>query len=102
MKKFASAALIVVATTMLLMGTLYIPLLKENNNLSAKNNRLEKENECLKDYYISAEHLLDEIFEKYPWVDAMDPVYYYDAVDRMYEEDIFLISRIKSFPQNVL
>lgn len=102
MKKFTSAALIIVVTIILFMGLLYLPLLKENNNLSAKNNRLEKENECLKDYYISAEHLLDEIFEEYPWVDAMDPVYYYDAVDRMYEEDILPISRIISFPQGVL
>lgn len=102
MKRFVTLALVVVATTMLFMGTLYFPLLKKYNNLQVKNSRLEKEIECFKDYYISTEHLLDEIFEEYPWVDAMDPVYYYDAVDRMYEEDILPISRIKSFPQGVL
>lgn len=88
MKKFASIALTVVTTMMLFMGTLYIPLVKKYNNLYTKNNRLEKEIECFKEYYVSAEYLLDEIFKDYSWVDYMDPIYYYDAVDRMYEEDI--------------
>jgi uncharacterized protein YutE (UPF0331/DUF86 family) len=39
-------------------------------------------------YYESAEYLLDELFIRYDWVDALDPIYYYDAVELLYDEDI--------------
>ena len=87
MKKFVKSALIVATNVLVFMGILYFPLIKKYNSVKTELIKTSEELEAFHDYYISSENLLDELFLQYDWCDAMDPVYYYEAVEQLYDKE---------------
>ena len=73
----------------------YQPLVKKYNTLQKEfeEYKINKESIIdslsinslqLVDYYCAAENLLDSIFVKYSWPDAMDSYEYYESIENIY------------------
>ena len=86
---------------LIIIGGLYFISKTIYNNITEKNYQLKylqkhskqnyetidsliKINSLLINYYCASENLLDSIFTKYPWPDAVDNYQYYESVDNIY------------------
>lgn len=88
MKKLSKLILVITIITSITFGYFWYNTKQENKRLVKKLDRTQSELNAFHIYYESAEYLLDELFIRYDWVDALDPIYYYDAVELLYDEDI--------------
>lgn len=88
MKKLSKLILVITIITSITFGYFWYSTKQENQCLVKKLNRTQSELNAFYTYYESAEYLLDELFIRYDWVDALDPIYYYDAVELLYDVDI--------------